>query len=102
MMQWLTILVLLQGLATGSHDNSGVVGCRVGVLNHRIQRVYEGTPAAAVGMQPGDKVISVIDEYGKKDLAGIAGAEVIVLVQRGDQPLVFRLTRVPESTIVRK
>jgi C-terminal processing protease CtpA/Prc len=51
--------VCLYGYASNSLGRIGIQWCPA---THIITRVYEGSPAAQAGLQPGDKIISVDDK----------------------------------------
>lgn len=99
---WLILLTILQASAFSSDDARGFIGVRIGVLDHRIQRVYANTPAARAGLQSGDKIISVRDEDNRKNIEGFVGSEVVIVVKRKNEQLTFKMKRESEAKIVRK
>lgn len=98
----LIMLAILQAQAYHCDDKNGAIGVRIGILNHRIQRVYPGTPAEKAGLLPGDKIVSVCDEDYRNNIAGMVGSEVIIVVKRNHEEFVFHIKRASEMTIVRK
>jgi C-terminal processing protease CtpA/Prc len=98
----LLLAMNLHGFVTHSNDRTGAVGIRIGILDHRIQRVWYNTPAERAGLLEGDKILEVCDEDNRHEIDGEVGTEVVIIVKRNGEVLTFHIERAAESTIVRK
>jgi C-terminal processing protease CtpA/Prc len=83
----LLLAVVLQGNLIYS-NSLGVVGVRID-SSFRINLVRPNTPAAAAGLQKGDKILLVNSEP-RGEIDGEPGTPVVLKIQRGGQ--VFTVT----------
>jgi regulator of sigma E protease len=109
---WKKILVLVAGplmnlllafLIFGSLF--AVRGVPTTVDGAQVSRVYDSTPAAAAGFQPGDVILSIDGQPIGRDLTAISRSAqdgtakpLAMLVQRGDQQLTLEITPGPRTT----
>jgi len=94
-----------------SDNSKGILGIEVpvgsGKVSDRtpyiISGVYENGPAYIAGIRPGDQIIQInempvtngmkFDEIYQSHLTGKAGSRVTLFIKRGEQNLVFDITR---------
>jgi C-terminal processing protease CtpA/Prc len=77
---------------------------RIGILwnigSHRIERVFNGSPAEIVGLQKGDRIISWVDEDGStKNIEGESYTKVSLTIERQSLIKTYTIERLPISVI---
>ena len=93
--------VLLLGLLlTGSVDNQlGRIGIRVNSSSHGINHVYNHSPAANFGLEPGDIVLEADGHKGHQFVDGIPNTTAHLRIKRGNFIFNIDIPRVPVREI---
>jgi len=104
-------LFVLFFVSCSSDSDKGILGIEVPIGSGKVSQstpylvsgVYEESPAYKAGVRPGDLIIQIdempvengmrFDEIYRKYLTGKAGTRVTLYVKRGEQNLIFEITR---------
>lgn len=104
------IILIAAGCTTGNSGN-GIVGIVVPVGSgkvsddtpYTVSGVYEDTPAFKAGIRPGDIIVQIndmpitkgmrFDDIYSTQLKGKPGTKVVINIRRGEENLIFSLTR---------
>jgi C-terminal processing protease CtpA/Prc len=107
----ISILLILFFVSCSSEDTRGILGIEVPIGSGKvsdktpyiISGVFEEGPAYKSGIRPGDVILQIdempiengmkFNEIFQKHLTGKAGSRVTLYIKRGDQNLVFDITR---------
>lgn len=105
------IFSLLLILSCSVNEGKGILGIEVPIGEGKVSQgapyiitgIVENGPAHIAGVKPGDQIVQInempiesgmrFDEIYNKYLVGKAGSRVTLYVKRGDQNLVFEITR---------
>ena len=88
----LIVAMVLQGQISNTED-IGVIGVRVNVLSDTISKVHPNTPAEQVGLQKGDKIVSV-DGNPFGEVTGPPDTDVTLKIKRGKEVFTVTVRRV--------
>lgn len=64
------------------YKSVGIIGIRTPAFSGKISIVHSGGPADRAGIQAGDKIVKVIDEFGRHSITGEPGSEVTITLRR--------------------
>jgi predicted metalloprotease with PDZ domain len=92
------VAVMLTGSILHSKE-PGMIGINWGVYSHKINHIFQGSPAHLAGLKRGDVIVHAVEDDKN---APHAGTTVELDIKRAGQILHFIITRVPASTIVHK